>query len=528
MPKIINYKAVLDWVEEHCMVPNPDVVDPAFHHKEPMIPGTGPWYDFLRARMPGAIVERATGPFTPEGGHLLKPHYEILGEPDFPDLKQEIPYEDLEDGRTWYRNFASDLDCIAVQNYSVHIQDWYASLPEREKAKLPRMTWADAHRKADAWHQSMARKAEKKARKLVHLDGEDAEHAIDLGDGWRWVRLVTKEALEAESGYMGHCVGRGGYDEYLPRNAGHVVDDVDRNRMGNPFPARDRYPEGIWSLRNGAKSFVTVELAFDGTRRMADWQGRLPALQPYTSDAAIKPEPVKVIRPALFRQVQGRFNRPPEDGLRIHVARLAQAFHVPVQNGKWSVRDTSGHHHDLADLKGYIKVEGNLMLHARMLRTVAVPPAEGRRFHGHEPIVRILVHPKAGAVPSRSTPVVTVHGLSHRMDLPEGFLQGWFRLEPNGMDTPYRVADEGTEPRGRRGYAVLDEIQRDLAAAPDGRAREIMRRAAQGNARVNDAVDAMAYAMQAPAIVEAYGDALRDAMIHGVGMVELDMDEGEV
>lgn len=45
--------------------------------------------------------------------------------------------------------------------------------------------------------------------------GGGIEPIMDLADGWRLVRLVTPEALDAESAMMDNCVGRGRYDRFL-------------------------------------------------------------------------------------------------------------------------------------------------------------------------------------------------------------------------------------------------------------------------------------------------------------------------
>jgi hypothetical protein len=45
--------------------------------------------------------------------------------------------------------------------------------------------------------------------------GEGTETYMDLGEGWRLVRLLTSRALDFESSIMQHCIGNGGYDAFL-------------------------------------------------------------------------------------------------------------------------------------------------------------------------------------------------------------------------------------------------------------------------------------------------------------------------
>ncbi len=67
---------------------------------------------------------------------------------------------------------------------------------------------------AKQWHEKIA--ADSKFRKydaeLYKESLEGTKPIMELGDGMRIVQLLTKKALDFESDYMGHCVGKGGYD----------------------------------------------------------------------------------------------------------------------------------------------------------------------------------------------------------------------------------------------------------------------------------------------------------------------------
>jgi hypothetical protein len=99
------------------------------------------------------------------------------------------------------------------------LRDWLCALPiERPKmvGKLHKLTLFQALDAASKWHVNMAARAERTAMERGSFGGDaDAVEVIGAGDagGWRWVRIITPEGLDYEGAAMGHCVGRGGYDE---------------------------------------------------------------------------------------------------------------------------------------------------------------------------------------------------------------------------------------------------------------------------------------------------------------------------
>ena len=91
--------------------------------------------------------------------------------------------------------------------------DWLFSLPtDRPKMvdKLHKLTWAQAMEAQTRWHEEMARRAGK--RTSFGGAPDDVETVLDLGEGWRWIRVTTPEGLDFEGEAMGHCVGGGSYD----------------------------------------------------------------------------------------------------------------------------------------------------------------------------------------------------------------------------------------------------------------------------------------------------------------------------
>ena len=96
--------------------------------------------------------------------------------------------------------------------------DWLTTLPiERPKMplKLHKLTMAQALEASVLWHTDMARQSERIRVDQASFGGDpDAVQVLaDGGQGWRWVRVTSPEGLDYEGNAMGHCVGRGGYDE---------------------------------------------------------------------------------------------------------------------------------------------------------------------------------------------------------------------------------------------------------------------------------------------------------------------------
>ena len=100
------------------------------------------------------------------------------------------------------------------------LRDWLAALPaERPKmpGKLHKLTLEQALVAVQRWHEAMAARSRRMARRRRAFGGDpDAVEMLAEAaglPGWRWVRVLTPEGLDYEGEAMGHCVGRGSYDD---------------------------------------------------------------------------------------------------------------------------------------------------------------------------------------------------------------------------------------------------------------------------------------------------------------------------
>ena len=191
--------------------------------------------------------------------------------------------------------------------------------------------------------------------------GEGEETEMELADGFRLVRLVTPEALDAESALMGHCVGNGSYDHPLRR--GEIA---------------------IYSLRDGkGRSHVTIEEnAFTGDLVQVHGKQNRPPLERYVE--LLVPWLNERHRQACLRRVPGQLRHP-------NLERLPQRF----------ARDRTGVIVDLLELAPGDRFDGDLMFRVFDDGPVfALPMAEGVTVDG---AICVLAHRRRGDGGMRAT-----------------------------------------------------------------------------------------------------------------------------
>lgn len=121
-------------------------------------------------------------------------------------------------------DFLPDLESTDVID---HVCDWLAEVhvhsPRHHRAILSRrMSFVQMIDAAERWHDAQRRAAERLRNRAIERDDIGAPTVMDLDGewlGWRWVFLESNAARDAEGFAMGHCVGRGYYDD-LGKSAG--------------------------------------------------------------------------------------------------------------------------------------------------------------------------------------------------------------------------------------------------------------------------------------------------------------------
>lgn len=185
---------------------------------------SGMIYQWMKTRVREYLTEAADAPYLEPVTAAAESEPEWLkkalaeGRPVFNFREEDVSQD-------FYQNLNSIRDCF----YSVceSCLDKELSRPSpRLKIDYLKCTpdygsFEKALAAADEWHADMARKAAKQVyteadRKRME---SGTEFVMDLGDGFTAVKLVTAEALDAESDKMGHCVGQGGYDRAMMSGA---------------------------------------------------------------------------------------------------------------------------------------------------------------------------------------------------------------------------------------------------------------------------------------------------------------------
>lgn len=102
---------------------------------------------------------------------------------------------------------------------------------------------------AEKWHSNMAKLAEKKAKneKMYRESLGGTKFVMDLPDGLKAYQLMTPQALDFESAYMGHCVGKGSYDKYVSEGSIKIYSVRDEN--GEPHATLEVRGQDVYQCK---------------------------------------------------------------------------------------------------------------------------------------------------------------------------------------------------------------------------------------------------------------------------------------
>ena len=118
-----------------------------------------------------------------------------------------------------------------------HILDFLIS--DAAPARLRKMSYADAKRKAKEWSD----RNQKKGKDLIDSDS-DIETIHAFSDGTKIVKLKTKQALSREGFLMNHCVG--GYS-------------LSESRLIYSYRDKDNYPHATFEVQKEHNEIVQIK-----------------------------------------------------------------------------------------------------------------------------------------------------------------------------------------------------------------------------------------------------------------------------
>ena len=162
----------------------------------------------------------------------------------------EVPPEFLDDLQSKLKDIntylyscaAMHLDKALEQNKPVRL----SVLKENPKHETFTLTLDEALK----WQKLVAERKQKERQKEALKEG--TKFIMDLGDGFKAVELLTSEALDLESEYLGHCVGEGGYDRSVKEGKTNIYSIRDKSdlphatlQVDQEYMDRDQAWQGI-------------------------------------------------------------------------------------------------------------------------------------------------------------------------------------------------------------------------------------------------------------------------------------------
>lgn len=132
---------------------------------------------------------------------------------------------------------------------------------QKDKKKLPKVrldylktnneysTFEKTLAQAEKWHEHMAQLAAKKEKneQMYKASLAGTQFIMDLPNGMRAYQLMTPQALDFESEYMGHCVGRGGYDKDVTNGSVKIYSIRDNN--GEPHATLEVRGQNVFQCK---------------------------------------------------------------------------------------------------------------------------------------------------------------------------------------------------------------------------------------------------------------------------------------
>lgn len=167
-----------------------------------------------------------------------------------------------------------------------HIIDWMVASRVRNEAWLSRLdvTGRPLKLMKCGTIERLNHEADKAMKRWNSVKVADTaigtEVVFECSNGFRVCRLLTPEALDAESGLMGHCVGNGGYDAALEKGEMEIYslrDGQGRSHVTIEVQSRDRR---IVQMMGKANTVVKPEYM----RRLIEWFNHDKKLDLYAVD----------------------------------------------------------------------------------------------------------------------------------------------------------------------------------------------------------------------------------------------------
>lgn len=127
----------------------------------------------------------------------------------FPDYAQEHVQK-------WIKKISDSGKELPKLNELQSVADWLHALPEENPKmvnKLYKLNWPMAIQHQEKWHEQMIKRLSK-AKQFIG-NPNDIKVIKELPNDMKWVEVLTPEGKDYEGDAMGHCVGKGSYDDAI-------------------------------------------------------------------------------------------------------------------------------------------------------------------------------------------------------------------------------------------------------------------------------------------------------------------------
>lgn len=159
-------------------------------------------------------------------GSSIKPHKYKVGEPDW--MKKPDIFD-------FTGKFPEN-----IVNQIGHMVDYFATLEPNDLRKIDREPYSVIKRKVEEWDREMAASSadgenEDVAKKKLVLN-RDYKIIREIGNGLKWIKLLTPVCKDVEGEFMGHCVGAEHYEKldiyslWDSKNRSHVTIEADDSK----------------------------------------------------------------------------------------------------------------------------------------------------------------------------------------------------------------------------------------------------------------------------------------------------------
>ena len=115
---------------------------------------------------------------------------------------------------------------------------------------------------AKKWHENMATELAKRnrGRELLEKSLVGVKHIMDLPNNMSAYQLLTPAALDFESEYMGHCVGKGGYDSGV-KNGSIEIYSI-RDERGEPHATLEVRGKEVHQVKGKQGNYMDTRLVY--------------------------------------------------------------------------------------------------------------------------------------------------------------------------------------------------------------------------------------------------------------------------